>query len=169
MKIFVKRTWLNIVFIIIGLGFGHSTIAQAIKELAVANCVEQEGNAGVFSGASYIIASNMTPGVEFICPLDAATLLPLDIQMARVYVNIGDPATSAVAALCFTDMLEMGFPSEICGDLALSSGTGPQALKVAPPKVEKLNESAAAFLKVWIPAPYGYSFFREFEIYADNS
>jgi hypothetical protein len=144
--------------------------AQAIQELAVNNCREKNQSAGVFFGASFIVAGNNVPGVEFICPIDAASVAPSDLQTVNVSMHIANSSDIATVELCFTDMHASGFPTENCGPVSLSNGAGLQILKAAPPKTNKFSDSMVAFIKVWIPAPdpYGYSFLRGFEVYQNT-
>ena len=163
-KAYVKNTLLTLLL----LCFAQLASAQTIQRLAVANCEEQSGNAGVFFGASYIIAGNMEPGVEFICPIDAETVSPSEVDVVRAFVYVANATDIASVELCFTDMQENTFPSENCGEASLSAGSGIQTIKAGPPKVEKFTDSMVAFIRVWVPAPYGYSFFRGYEVYSNN-
>lgn len=149
-------------------GFSVSASATLDQQVAVGVCQATAGSPEAeFTGASYIIASNMDPGVEFICPINGHTAPPEKINSATVYLLNASSLEDASVELCFTNLSGGGVPSETCGKAGYSSNlvASTQAIKVGPPKLIK-GSPLNAFLKVWMPAPFpaGYAFLRGFMV-----
>lgn len=153
----------------ITLGISIPAAATLDQQVAVGVCQATAGSPEAeFTGASYIIASNMDPGVEFICPINGHTAPPEKINSATVYLLNASSLENASVELCFTNLSSGGaVPSETCGKAGYSSNlvASTQAIKVGPSKLIK-GTPLNAFLKVWMPAPFpaGYAFLRGFMI-----
>lgn len=152
--------------LMIALLIPSATFAQPLMQrTAVASCQATDGGDELeFDGSSYLLPTGYD-GVLFHCPLDAALASPGGIQRALVWVGDASGIEEATAQICYTNLNST--PSETCGPIVTSSGSGYVAQTLTPlPPGGFVMRYHAAFLKVYIPSPdtNGYSFFRGFRV-----